>query len=160
MGANWCAPNNTALSSKITQCCRFLGCRVLSSSSRYLKWRRGFFFLLKWRLFWVFKSFSSSLPCRSGSCGWSQVLGKLRCSTRAAWSRHFGFPLPYNEYLKLLLQLHIQFLKPVWKYSWLLEWERKTFKSSESCHRDLLLSWIPSKMAATASFLTGAFWRI
>lgn len=76
----------------------------------------------------------SSLPCRSGSCGWCQFLGKLRCSTRAAWSPHFGFPLPCNQYLKLLLQLNIQFLKPVWKYSWLLEWERKTFKSSESCH--------------------------
>lgn len=36
MGANWYAPNNKALSSKINQCSRFLVCHILSSSSRRL----------------------------------------------------------------------------------------------------------------------------
>uniref|UniRef100_A0A8C3KQ77 BCAS3 microtubule associated cell migration factor n=1 Tax=Calidris pygmaea TaxID=425635 RepID=A0A8C3KQ77_9CHAR len=41
MGANWYAPNNKALSSKINQCSRFLVCHLLSSSSRHLSGGEG-----------------------------------------------------------------------------------------------------------------------
>lgn len=83
MAANWCAPNNKTLSSKINQCSRFPVCRVLSSSSRRLSGEASSssfsLSLVRAMKTWsgrVPHLLCSQLPCRSGLCGLIAGAGK------------------------------------------------------------------------------------